>query len=455
MHQLHAVILAAGEGTRMKSRTPKVLQKLCGKPMLQHVLDKARDFDAEKMTVVIGHGADLVRESLSGTDVRLALQAERLGTGHAVKEALKDMDTDDCHVLVLYGDSPMADGDTLKAFFDEHINNDHMVTVLSARVPDPKGYGRIVRDGDGSFTSIVEEKEATQAEKAIDEINSGIMLIKPPVKPLLDKITNNNKKGEYYLTDLVSIARSMGGKVGAYCAESAETVLAANDKAELAQLEEILRRRMNLMHMKNGVLMRDPKAVYIDVDVEIGEDTILYPGTILEGKTKIGAGCTIGPNVLLKDTVVGDDCKLVEMQAEEALIENGVEVGPYAYLRPGTKLENKVKVGRFVEMKKAIIHEGAKVPHLTYMGDAEVGKKANIGAGTITCNYDGKNKFKTTIGDNAFVGCNVNLVAPVTVGSDTYIAAGSTINRDVPDGQFAIARERQTNRDDFKPKTRE
>ncbi len=450
---LSSLILAAGEGTRMKSDIPKILHKVCGKEMINWVIDTVEELGVAQNIIVLGHGKEQVMEALQGVKADFAYQMERKGTGHAARIGGEKLSGGEDHIIVLYGDSPMIQKETLEDFISYHEKEENDITVLTAKVGNSKGYGRIVRSGDGEFLRIVEENDATPEEKKIKEINSGIYLFrnkgKMPFMTLLGQIKNENKKGEYYLTDAIEIIKSAGGKVGAYEIEDETEILAANNRVELSVLNRIMRKRINEGHMLNGVTMIDPDAVYIEKGVSIGKDTILYPGTFLEGDTVIGAGCEIGPNVKIKDSTLGEGIKIENAGVDSVVIKDHVTIGPYVYLRPGTVLEEKVKVGRFVELKNTKVASGSKVPHLSYVGDAEIGKGVNIGAGVITVNYDGKNKHKTIIGDDAFIGCNANLIAPIKIGDGAYVAAGSTITDDVEEKSLAIARERQTNKKDW------
>ena len=405
---METIILAAGKGTRMKSKLPKVLHKVGGKPMLQHVIDAAKSAGSTREVVVIGEGAELVKQSFS--DVEFVLQAEQLGTGHAVLCAKEKFADSTGNVMILCGDTPLFTGELLKNLANAHEKFNAAATVLTAIMPDPKGYGRIIRADGVDFEKIVEDKDATFEQKKIREVNAGIYCFN--IKRLfaaLEKVTNENAQGEYYLPDVLEILRADGGKICAVVVEDYKQTLGINSRIQLAEADKVLRQRKNEELMLSGVTIIDPATTYIDFDVEVGQDTIIYPGTYLEGKTKIGADCVIGPNVRFTDMTVGNNVQAQFAYCHEAEIDNDVILGPYVHIRPGSKISNKVKIGNFVEVKNSNIGEGSKLPHLQYIGDCDMGAGCNIGCGAITVNYDGKKKFRTKIGDNVFVGCNSNL----------------------------------------------
>ncbi len=442
-----AVILAAGEGKRMKSKKAKVVHKIFGKSLIEWVYSSVKNAGIDETIVVVGHRSDQVIECLGDT-VKYAVQQQQLGTGHAVMQAEKYLEDKEGYVLVLYGDTPLVTSKTLKDVIDFHKNNGYSATVITAEVDDPTGYGRIIRDDKGDVIKIVEEKDANPEEAAIKEINSGMycFTIKHLAKAL-GLLNNDNNQGEYYLTDTIGILVGMGLKVGALKLSDPREILGVNDRVQLYEASEIIKTRILEKHMRDGVTIIDPASTYIDEGVEIGIDTVIYPGTILEGDTRIGEDCIIGPNSRLVSAVIGNGTEVNNSVILESTVGNNTKVGPFAYVRPGSNIGDNVKIGDFVEIKKAVIGDKTKISHLTYVGDAEVGRNVNIGCGVVTVNYDGKKKHKTIIGDNAFVGCNVNLVAPVVVENDTYIAAGSTITDNVPQNSLAIARERQTIKD--------
>jgi len=447
MKQNIAVILAAGEGKRMKSRKSKVVHKIFGKSLIEWIYTSVKEAGIDESIVVVGHRADQVIECM-GDRVKYAEQKEQLGTGHAVMQAEEYFKDKEGYVLILYGDTPLVTSKTLKDVIEFHENNGCSATVITAEVDDPTGYGRIIRDSNGNVIRIVEQKDASPEETAIKEINSGMycFTIEHLVKALR-MLNNDNNQGEYYITDTIGILVEMGQKVGALKLSDSREILGINDRVQLFEASEIIKARIMERHMRSGVTIIDPASTYIDEGVEIGIDTVIYPGTILEGNTRIGEDCIIGPDSRLVNAVIGDGTEVNHSVILDSSVGNNTHVGPFAYIRPGSSIGDKVKIGDFVEVKKAIINDKTKISHLTYIGDAQVGRNVNIGCGVVTVNYDGKKKHKTIIGDNAFVGCNVNLVAPVVVENDTYIAAGSTITDDVPQNSLAIARERQTIKD--------
>ena len=441
---LETIILAAGKGTRMRSKLPKVLHKVGGKPMLQHVIDAAKKAGSSREVVVIGSGADLVRKAIP--NVEFVLQEEQLGTGHAVLSAKKNFADSKGTVLILCGDTPLLTSELLEKFTAAHENSKCAATVLTAKMPDATGYGRIIRDTDGTFKKIVEDKDADDLEKKINEVNAGVYCF--DVQKLfgaLEKVGNDNSQGEYYLPDVLPILADAGEKIGAFRADYADETLGINSRVQLAAADRIFRMKKNHELMDSGVTIIDPNTTFIDYDAQIGQDTIIYPNTYIEGKTTIGEDCAIGPNIRFTDMKVGNKVTAQFSYCHEAEICDGVTLGPYVHLRPSTTIGENVKIGNFVEVKNSNIGEGSKLPHLQYIGDTDMGSGVNVGCGTTTCNYDGKQKFRTTIGDNAFIGCNTNLVAPVNVGDGAYIGAGSTITKDVPKDNLAIARARQTN----------
>lgn len=452
MSTIHAVVLAAGQGTRMKSKLYKVLHPVCGKPMVQHVVDTLEAMQVKDKIVVVGHGAELVQQTL-GDRVSYALQAQQLGTGHAVQQAAPLLENKEGTTLILYGDVPLLSQETLTAFLQFHLEQKSAATVLTATLSNPTGYGRIIRDDSGEVLRIVEQKDATPEERAITEINTGIYCFDNlKLLEALSQLRNNNAQGEYYVTDCVGILREAGEKISAYVSLDPDETMGVNDRVQLSQAEAYMRRRINENHMRNGVTIIDPASTYIETGVVIGSDTILHPGTILRGKTAIGEDCVIGPQTDLTNVVVSDEVTITYSVLVDSQVETQATVGPYAYVRPGSLIGAKAKVGDFVELKNAKIGKGTKVPHLSYIGDAEIGEGVNIGCGAITVNYDGKDKHKTIVGDHSFIGCNANLVAPVQVGKGAYVAAGSTINQNVPDDALAIARERQVNKPGYAAK---
>ena len=414
-----AIVMAAGKGTRMKSKSSKLVQKIYGKEIVKRAVENAEKAGVKDIVAVVGYKKEEVMKVL-GDNIKYAFQDEMLGTGHAVMQAKEYLKGKKGKVLVLNGDVPLIRPETLNKLIEKSIENKEYATLLTAIYDDPTGYGRIVRDEGGNIEGIVEEKDTTEEQKKITEINAGIYCFDiEALLEALEKITPNNKQGEYYITDVIQIMNNRGLKTGAVIVEDNTEILGINDRIQLGILTKVLQMRINTELMKHGVTIEDTNTTYIYDDVEIGMDTVIHPNTTIKS-----------------GVIIGEDC----------------EIGPNSYIREGCKLANKVKIGSFVEIKKAIIGEGTKVPHLSYMGDCEIGEKCNIGCGTITCNYDGFNKSKTIIGNHSFIGSNTNLVAPVTLGDNTFIAAGSTITDDVPEYALAIARERQTNKENWNKK---
>ncbi len=444
-----ALILAAGKGTRMKSNLVKVLHELLGKPMLGWPLEAAREAGAKRIVIVAGHQADqLQKQFQESEEIRIALQEEQLGTGHAVSCALSCLDDLGGSVLILCGDTPLLTGETLGRLAAEHAASTAAVTVLTARMEKPYGYGRIVRDSEGHVRRIVEQKDATIEEQAINEVNSGIYCMNIDfLKAHIGRLGSENAQNEYYLTDLVGIAVAEHAGCTAMIVDDSDEILGVNDREQLAIAGSELRRRINRNHLLSGVTLIDPESTYIDADVKIGSDTVIWPGSVLRGKTIIGSSCLIESNVQITDCTVADRVHIKTGSVlSESEINEEVAIGPMAHLRPGSVLKSHVKIGNFVETKKIVMGEGSKASHLTYLGDAEIGSEVNIGCGTITCNYDGKKKHKTVIGDGVFVGSDVQLVAPVTVGANVLIAAGTTVTQDIPADSLAISRTPQVNK---------
>ena len=447
-----SVILAAGMGTRMKSKMPKVLHKVCGKPLSKWVIDASKAAGADKVCAVVGHKAETVKEVL-GDVCEFALQAEQKGTGHAVMQAINVIKNSKGEVVILNGDTPLITAETINKAIEYHKNNGNQATVITAILDDATGYGRIVRDNDGSVLKIVEQKDASEEEKKINEVNSGMYVFDAQsLVYALDKITPNNAQGEYYLTDTLEILLSAGKKIGGYAISDNDEIRGINDRVQLNEAEKIMQKRINEYHMRNGVTMRNPESVYIEDGVEIGNDTEICQNVIIKSGTKIGSDCVIGSGSMLDRAVIHDGVDVLSSVILESEVDEGTHVGPFAYIRPNCHVGKEVKVGDFVELKNSNIDDGTKISHLTYIGDSDVGKRVNFGCGTVTCNYDGKKKYRTTIGDDCFVGCNTNFVSPINVGDGVYIAAGSTITEDIPENSLSIARARQVNKEGWKDK---
>lgn len=449
-----AIVLAAGQGKRMKSKLYKVLHPVCGKPMVGHVLDTVNKVNCERKVVVVGHGAEAVRSYL-GTTAEYVLQEQQLGTGHAVKQAKDLLGNENGTTVIICGDTPLVTPETLEALFALHEKQGSAVTVLTAALDQPHGYGRIIRDEAGNIRKIVEQKECSEEENLIKEINTGTYCFdNAKLFAALEKITNNNAQQEYYLTDCIGILVAAGETAAAYMTRDQTESIGVNDRVALSEAEGFMRARIARRHMLNGVTIIDPSSTYIGADVEIGADTVIYPGSVLKGATKIGESCIIGPGSDIDNSVIHDGASVKHSVLTDAEVGRDTTVGPFAYLRPGSVLGEQVKVGDFVEIKNASLGDGSKVSHLSYVGDAKVGKNVNIGCGAITVNYDGYNKSVTEIGDDAFIGSNVNLIAPVKVGKGAYVVAGSTITQSVPDNDLAIARQRQENKTGYADKIR-
>lgn len=447
-----SVILAAGMGTRMKSKMPKVLHTVCGKPLSKWVIDASKAAGADKVCAVVGHKAETVKEVL-GDVCEFALQAEQKGTGHAVMQAIDVIKNSKGEVVILNGDTPLITAETINKAIEYHKNNDNQATVITAILDDATGYGRIVRDNDGSVLKIVEQKDASEEEKKINEVNSGMYVFDAQsLVYALDKITPNNAQGEYYLTDTLEILLSAGKKIGGYAISDNDEIRGINDRVQLNEAEKIMQKRINEYHMRNGVTMRNPESVYIEDGVEIGNDTEICQNVTIKSGTKIGSDCVIGSGSMLDRAVIHDGVDVLSSVILESEVDEGTHVGPFAYIRPNCHVGKEVKVGDFVELKNSNIDDGTKISHLTYIGDSDVGKRVNFGCGTVTCNYDGKKKYRTTIGDDCFVGCNTNFVSPINVGDSVYIAAGSTITEDIPENSLSIARARQVNKEGWKDK---
>jgi len=452
--KLMTIVLAAGQGKRMKSKQYKVLHPVCGKPMVGHVIDTVKKANSEQIVVVVGHGAEQVMAYI-GDQAQFVKQEQQLGTGHAVQQAEALLGHEDGTTIVICGDTPLVQSSTIEEMLKLHKQSGAGATILTATFPNPTGYGRIIRNNDGFVERIVEQKDCTPEEAAVQEINTGTYCFdNKKLFAALRQINNNNAQGEYYLTDVIGILKSAGEVVQGYNTPDLAEAIGVNDRVALAEAEGLMRARINRQHLINGVSLIDPASTYIEADVTIGADTVIYPGVVLKGETTIGEDCVIGPQSEISNSTIASGVHIKHSVLDKAVVGDDSSIGPFAYLRPGSKVGKNCKVGDFVELKNASLDDGSKVSHLSYVGDATVGKDVNIGCGAITVNYDGINKFKTEIGDGAFIGSNVNLIAPVKVGDGAYVVAGSTITKDVPAGDLAIARQRQENKPEYAEKIR-
>lgn len=455
MKKTKTLILAAGQGTRMRSKKPKVLHQVCGKNILDYVIQASEGAGIKETAVIIGYQANVVKDSLKA-GIKTIRQTKQLGTGHAVLTALPFFEELKGNLIVLVGDAPFISAETISSFIKKHEEESYSATVLTAKFKNPTGYGRMVKNEAGQLLRIVEEKDANDVEKAIAEINSGMYCFRAEIlKEALTKIKTNNVQNEYYLTDVIEIMARMGEKIGTYQIDDINDIRAINTKVQLAEAEAVMRKRINTRAMDKGAILIDPNATYIGDEVVIGQDSIILPGTILEGKTIIGQESVIGPNSRLVNAVIGDCVRVEQSTVLDSEIGQATNVGPYAYIRPGSKIGKHCKVGDFVEVKNSTMDDYSKAAHLTYVGDGDVGEGVNLGCGTVFVNYDGKNKYRTIVEKNVFVGCNTNLIAPVTVKQGAYIAAGSTITEEVPENSLAIGRSRQVNKINYLVKDKE
>ena len=455
MTDLHVVILAAGKGTRMKSATPKVLHSLAGRTLIEHTLATVDHLKTASTTLVVGHGAEEVQSALaSRPNLQFVVQSPQLGTGHALLQAEPVLRGRKGDVLLLYADVPLLEPGTLLRLLEAHRNAKAAMTVLTAELAEPYGYGRIVRDPDGQVARIVEERDASAAQRDIREINSGIYALS--MRPLfqhLNQLATDNSQGEYYLTDLVALYRQKGLRVDGLRLDSADELRGVNSRVDLADLSQIVRQRKNRLLMMGGVTLEDPATTFVDIDVTVGPDTVLGPGVRLEGRTAVGDRCRIHAGSRLTNVTVADDAVVLDYSViVESSVGQGAQVGPMAHVRPQSVIGAGARVGNFVELKKTSLGTGSKASHLSYLGDATIGEGVNIGAGTITCNYDGDAKHQTVIEDGVFIGSDSQLIAPVTVGKDAYVGAGSSITKDVPAGSLAVARAHQVVKPDWATK---
>jgi bifunctional UDP-N-acetylglucosamine pyrophosphorylase / glucosamine-1-phosphate N-acetyltransferase len=432
-----ALILAAGHGTRMRSKLPKMLHPLAGKPLVMHALGNAAQVSDDLPVVVVGHGEDAVRQAV-GSAARFVVQEQQLGTGHAVRAAEDLLAGQGDLVLVTYADMPLLKPETLRRVIEAQRTNPGVMSMLSVQLPDPHGFGRVVRGKDGTVKAVVEEAQATPEILAIRELNASVFCFQSDwLWPALRRI-RLSPKGEYYLTDTVELAVKDGMQVRAVSTDDPTEAVGINTRVHLAEAESILRQRTNTRLMLDGVSMIDPLSTYIDPEVSIGHDTVIWPNTYLRGKTVIGEGCVIGPNTIIEDSQIGNECKILSALIEKSVLEDGVSMGPFAHLRPGVHLGKGVHMGNFGEIKNSTLAAGVKMGHFSYIGDATIGEEVNIGAGTITCNFDGAKKYKTVIGPNAFIGSDTMLVAPLTIGEGAKTGAGSVVTHDVPDHSTVV-----------------
>ncbi len=445
--KIAAIVLAAGQGTRMKSSVPKVLHACCDRPMLVWILKALESVGVEQQVVVIGHGADQVREVL-GESVQYAVQSERLGTAHAAQMALPLLENFSGSVLIVAGDTPLLRGETLKKLVDLQHETSAPCVMATCLIDDPTGYGRIVRDEAGQVIAIVEHKDCTPEQLNICEMNPAVYCFdSDALRRLLPLVKNDNSQGEYYLPDLIKHLVAEGSEIETVVSDDPDEFRGVNDRWQLSEAAGILQTRVLRELSASGVTIVDPQSTFISPEVQIGMESVIQPNCVITGKTVIGQDCNIGPGNMIRSSVIGDNCNVFMSHMNEAVIGNGVKVGPFSNIRPGSVLGDKVKVGNFVETKKSDIGAGSSISHLTYMGDATIGQNTNVGAGTITCNYDGFSKHQTQIGDDCFIGSNSTLIAPVAIGNEVMIAAGSVVTEDVPDGAMAIGRGKQVTKD--------
>lgn len=449
MTKRFAVILAAGQGTRMKSKLYKVLHPILNKPMINYVIDNLKSNDLDKLVTVVGHGADKVSEVV-GANSEFVIQEEQLGTAHAVQQAEDLLKNESGTTIVVCGDTPLITSATFKKLVEHHEETESKATILTTEIADPTGYGRIIRNEENEVERIVEHKDANEQELAICEINTGTYCFdNKALFNALQRVDNDNAQGEYYLPDVIEILKQDLQKVSAYRTDDIEETIGINDRIALAEAEKIMKRRINEKHLRNGVTIIDPDHTYIDSDVIIEQDAVIYPGTTISGSTYIAKNVEIGPNSEIVNCEIGAETIITQSVVKNSKIGKRVSIGPFSHIRPESSIGNDVRIGNFVEIKKSNLGNDTKASHLSYIGDAELGNNVNIGCGTITVNYDGKNKHMTTIEDDTFIGCNSNLIAPVTIKKNSYVAAGSTITKDVPEDTLAVARARQSNKEGY------
>ncbi|MCC4517023.1 bifunctional UDP-N-acetylglucosamine diphosphorylase/glucosamine-1-phosphate N-acetyltransferase GlmU [Limosilactobacillus reuteri] len=452
MTKRNAIILAAGKGTRMRSKLYKVLHQVCGKTMVEHVLTQLEKAKIDNIITIVGFGAETVKQRL-GHRTKYALQEQQLGTGHAVMQTKNLLANEDGETIIVSGDTPLFTAETFEKLFEYHEQRHAAATILTSIAPDPTGYGRIVRNDVGIVERIVEQKDATIQEQAIKEINTGVYCFdNKKLFAALSKITNDNAQGEYYLTDVIGILKQENEIVTAYKMDNFDESMGVNDRVALARANKVMRNRINTHWMREGVSMIDPDTTYIDADVKIGRDTVIEGGVVIKGHTEIGNDCYIGAGSRIIDSKIHDGVKIISSTLQEAEMHNGSDIGPNSHLRPEAEIGENVHIGNFCEVKKAYIGEGTKVGHLTYIGNATLGKNINVGCGVVFVNYDGTNKHHTNVGDHAFIGSNSNLVAPLNIAKDSFVAAGSTITDSTKQYDMAIARARQVNKENYAKK---
>lgn len=451
MNKLKVIILAGGQGSRMQSKIPKVLHKIIDKPMINYVIEASNDIQASDIMVIVGYQSAMVK-SIIGADVKYSYQKEQLGTGHAVMQALDFIQKDE-DILILYGDTPLITKETLQKLIKIHRTEKNYATVISSIVKEPKGYGRIVRE-DGIFNKIVEERDTKDNEVNINEINSGVYIFDSnALKDALNSISTQNSQNEYYLTDTLEIIRNTGNKVGIMVSQNNDEFLGVNSKIQLAQVSKIMRYNINNKHMQNGITIEDPNTTSIGKNVLIGEDTIILQGSIIEGDTIIGSDCIIGPYAHIISSEIKDCTKISQSTIANSFINNYATIGPYAHIRPNTKIGEHVKIGNFVEIKNSTIDDNTRVSSIAYVGDSKIGKNVNFGCGSVTANYNGRDKSITTIKDDVLIGCNTSLIAPLIIEKNASTGAGSTITKDIPENALAISRTKdQINKLDYNTK---
>lgn len=452
MNDRYAIVLAAGQGTRMKSKLYKVLHPILGQPMIRYVIQALKPAEVKELVTIVGHGAEEVMTEI-GEESSFVVQEEQLGTAHAVLQAKSMLQEKQGTTIVVCGDTPLITAETFEQLFDYHESVQSKATILTTKVEDPTGYGRVLRSENMDVTRIVEHKDATADEKLVNEINTGTYCFdNEALFAALENVNNDNTQGEYYLPDVIEILKAQGEKVAAFITNDEKETIGINDRVALANAEKVMRNRINEQHLRNGVTISNPDATYIGPHVTIAQDVTVQPGTIILGETTIGANSLIGANSEIENCIIGENSVIRQSVVKDSKIGSDTNVGPFAHIRPETSIGDRAKIGNFVETKKSDIGTDTKVSHLSYIGDATLGKDINIGCGTVTVNFDGKDKHQTIIEDNAFIGCNANLIAPVTIGEGSLVAAGSTISNDVPKEALAIARAKQSIKEGYAKK---